>query len=268
MNWTLISAVSNQAVLNSCLLSSPELGTAQEIILKRGYSSVALAFNAAIDEASADLLVFAHQDMYLPAGWIDSLRENAALLSAQDPNWGVLGVWGVKHSGDGAGFVYCGATRKVLGCQFDSAVEVETLDEVILILRKSAGLRFDDRLPGFHMYAADLCMEARRRGMKCYAISAFCVHNTNGYSLLPFQFWRNYFFMRRKWKSMLPISTSCAKITFWCWPMIWWNIDRVANLMLGRHKVGKRVQNSNQLYQQVACPVRINSIEHADKVLQ
>ena len=157
---------------------------------------------------------------------------------------------------------------KRLGAPFDGVEEVMSLDELILILRKSSGLRFDEQLDGFHMYGTDICLEARRRGMKCYAISAFCVHNTNGYKLLPFQFWRNYLFMRKKWKSLLPISTSCAKITFWCWPMIWWNIDRVANLMLGRHKVGKRVQNSNQLYQQVACPGRINSIEHADKVLQ
>ncbi len=251
LDWSLISAVSDEAVLKSSLLNSPDIRSASAIILRKGYPSAAKAYNSAIEEAESDVLVFAHQDVFLPETWLHDLNKTLELLSRSDPQWAVLGAWGVKASGECAGHVYCAGNIKRLGAPFEGVAEVTSLDELILILRKSSGVRFDERLEGFHMYGTDICLESRRRGMKCYAIPAFCVHNTNGYSLLPFQFWRNYFFMRKKWKSFLPITTSCTKITRWCWPMIWWNIDRAANLILRRHKTGKRVQNPQQLYRQL-----------------
>jgi hypothetical protein len=115
-------------------------------------------------------------------------------------------------------------------------------------IRKSSNLRFDERLPGYHMYGTDICLEARRRGMKSYVIPAFCIHNTNGYRMLPLQFWRSYLFMRKKWRSELPIATSCTEITFGCWPMIRWNMIRAANIVSGRHQVLNRVRDPSRLY--------------------
>lgn len=148
--------------------------------------------------------------------------------------------------------MYCGATRKVLGQPIDGGVEVETLDEVLLVVRKSSGLRFDQGLGGFHMYGADICLEARRRARKCYAIAAFCVHNTNQYGMLPWQFWKGYLQLRRKWKAQLPIRTSCTEVTYWCWPMLRWNIVRGINLATGRDKPPtKRAQDPSRLYLQL-----------------
>jgi hypothetical protein len=254
LNWSLISAVNNERVLNSNLLDSPGMTTASEVLLQTDCASAALAYNRGIDRAQSDILVFAHQDVYLPQTWLPDLKNALVLLSKTDPEWAVLGVWGITASGGCAGHVYCGGTMKQLGAPSNTVTEVMSLDEAVLILRKSSGLRFDERLEGFHMYGTDICMEAQRQGMKCYAISAFCIHNTNGYNLLPREFWRNYFFMRNKWSSALPITTSCTKITHWCWPMIWWNIDRAVNLILGRHKAGKRVADPRQLYRQLFRP--------------
>jgi Glycosyltransferase like family len=249
MNWTLISATNNDELLKRCLLSSPDIGSASQVILQKGFTSAAAAYNSGLQKTNTDLVVFAHQDVYLPQGWLASLRRALDLLSKADPNWGVLGVWGVNRScDDGTGFLYCAGLQRRLGNAFEGFREVRSLDEVLLIIRKSSNLRFDEQLPGFHMYGTDICLEARRRGMKSYAIPAFCIHNTNGYRMLPWQFWRCYLFMRRKWKSDLPIATSCTEITFGCWPMIRWNITRVANVILGRHRTGKRVHDPRQLY--------------------
>src|SRR4051794_37329697 len=198
MKWTVIAAVNNQEVLRSCLLSSPEISSASEVILQTGFTSAAGAYNAGIEKAKTDLLVFVHQDVYLPEGWVASVEKALEVLSKKDPQWGVLGVWGVKRSGEGVGYLYCAGLMRKLGQAFDDAPEVRSLDEVVLIIRKSSGLRFDESLPGFHMYGTDICLEAKRQGMKCHAISAFCVHNTNGYKMLPVQFWQSYFLMRRK----------------------------------------------------------------------
>jgi Glycosyltransferase like family len=253
MNWTLISATNNERILKNCLLNSPDVKFASEVLLQTGYANAANAYNAAIDKANTDVLVFAHQDVYLPEGWIAAVQKALGILSKNDPEWAVLGVWGIQHSGSGAGHLYCAGLMKRLGEPFDGVKEVASLDEVILIVRKSSGLRFDERLSGFHLYGTDICLGAKQIGKKCYAISAFCVHNTNGYNFLPFGFWRNYFFMRRKWKALLPIITSCTKITFWCWPMVWWNIDRALNLTLRRHNVGVRVEDPSNLYRNLVA---------------
>jgi hypothetical protein len=127
---------------------------------------------------------------------------------------------------------------------------VRSLDEAVLIVRKSSGVRFDESLPGFHMYGTDICQEANRRGMKAYAISSFCIHNTNGYNMLPWDFWKCYLIMRRKWRRQLPITTPCAKITFWCRPMIVWNVKQALNILLKRHKPGRRLPDPKRFYQE------------------
>jgi hypothetical protein len=258
VKWSFVSAVNNEQVLRSCLLNSPDIGTVQDVILQRGYASAARAYNAGIDKANGDLVVFAHQDVYFPEGWLASARSAVEALSSEDPDWGVVGVWGVKRTGDRAGHVYCAGLMKTLGGPFEGGREVRSLDEVVLIVRKSSGLRFDERLRGFHMYGADICLEAERRGMKCYAISALCIHNTNGYNMLPLQFWKRSMFLRRKWKRELPISTPCIDVTFWCWPMIRWNIVQAANIMLGRHHAGKRVQDPSLLSRELASRTATN----------
>lgn len=260
INFTIVSAVNNEAVLQSCLLSSPCLGSAAGVLLKRGFNSAARAYNSAIDEAKTDVLVFAHQDVFLPVGWDLRLQQVLKQLSDQDPDWAVAGVWGVHPSGNRSGHLFCVGLGQELGGDFVAGHEVRTLDEVLLIVRKSSGVRFDEALPGYHFYGTDICLEAERLKKKCYAISAFCIHNTNGYALLPWDFWKRYFWMRRKWKNRLPIITPCTKITSLCWPILQWNIGKWKNILLGRDNPGKRVANPGKLYQdlvgQIAIPSR------------
>lgn len=265
VNWSIVSAVNNEAVLESCLLSSPDVSTASEVILQMGYSSIALAYNAAIDSATTDLLVFAHQDVYLPRGWSSQLSRCLAWLSVHDPQWAVAGVWGRDAIGGRNGHVYCAGLRRELGKDFSSPIEIRTLDELLLIVRKSSGVRFDEALSGFHMYGADICLEAQRRGMKCYAISAFCIHNTNGYDFLPFQFWKNYLFMRKKWKGELPITTSCTEITSWCWPMIHWNMTRLVTILRRRHYKYRRLSDPQSLYRRLVGSPEQNSLAQTDR---
>jgi glycosyltransferase involved in cell wall biosynthesis len=247
MKWVLIAATNNEQVLRTCLLKSPEASSASQTLLQSGFASAASAYNAAIDKADAEILVFAHQDMYFPEGWFARLEKVVEQLAKDDPNWGVLGIWGVDQQGGRAGHVYCAGLQHTLGQDQASVRPIRTLDETVLILRKSSGLRFDEKLPGFHFYGTDICLEASRRGMKCYVVSAFCIHNTNGYKMLPWQFWQGYFFVRNKWKKQLPIISTCAEVTFWCWPALRWNILRLRQMILGRHHPGKRVADPTLL---------------------
>lgn len=262
MEWTLVSATNDDEVLNACLLNSGEVESAAEVMLQRGFPSAAAAYNAAIDGAKSDLLVFIHQDVYLPEGWMRRVLDRIEALSRSDPQWGVVGVWGEARDPAGsAGFIYDGGWRRVLGNDFEGGIEVDTLDEVVLILRRSTGLRFDPGIPGFHMYGADICQESRRRGRKCYAISAFCIHNTSQYGMLPWQFWKAYLAMRKKWRDQLPIRTSCTEITYWCRPMMRWNLVRGINLATGRDKPPvKRVPDPRGIYHELLSSGAITSL--------
>src|SRR5262249_43861181 len=93
LDWAVISAVNNEAVLRSCLLSSPDVSTASEVILQTGYYSAATAYNAGIEKAKSDVLVLVHQDVFLPPGWLDQLQRALKEVEAKDPKWAVAGVW-------------------------------------------------------------------------------------------------------------------------------------------------------------------------------
>ncbi len=222
-HWSVIAAVNNEQILNSCLLSSPDVASA-EVLIQTGHASAAQAYNAAIDKATSDILVFAHQDVFLPPGWLSQFKVSLTWLAQHDPNWAVAGAWGVKSDGSRAGNVYCTGLGSVLGRSGEAPVPVRTLDELLLVVRKSSGVRFDDQLPGFHFYGTDICLAAERKGLKCYALSILCVHNTNGYGMLPWQFWKIYWRMRRKWRTALPVVTPCIEIAPFGAPMFKWNL--------------------------------------------
>ncbi len=240
--WSLIVATNNHRTLRENLLASPVIGDKCQVITKSGFASAAKACNAGIADAAHELLVFAHQDVILPPGWTSDLDRAIAVLSEEDPNWGVLGMAGVELAPphEFRGYCYSTGLQTILGQPFSHPVEVASLDEIVLVIRRSSGLQFDEQLPGFHLYGTDLCLEARRRGMKSYAASAFCIHNTNGIQSLPLDFWRGYFFMRSKWSRELPVPTCCTTITKWAWPA-WDRIVRdAARRAFSPRKVGKR----------------------------
>lgn len=209
-----ITAVNNRSLLGKNLLASPALqeGWPHEILIQEGYPSAARAYNQAIDRCKNDLLIFLHQDMYLPSGWLSRVEFCIANLERKDPNWGVVGCWGAAPGGELTGHIYSTGLN-VLGTRFDEPKEAQTLDEIVLVVRKSVGLRFDEELPHFHFYGTDLCLTARARGMRSYVMSAFCIHNSNYLGVLPPEFYECYRYVKRKWQAYLPIYTSCICVS-------------------------------------------------------
>jgi hypothetical protein len=101
----------------------------------------------------------------------------------------------------------------MLGEPFERPAEVRVLDEIVLMLRKSSGLRFDDALPHFHLYGTDICLRAEAHGRKNYVIPAFSVHNTHFGLILPEEFYECCRHVRRVWGDALPVRTPCIQIT-------------------------------------------------------
>lgn len=201
-----MAAANKRELLEKNLLVSPCLQRPHphQILIQEGFSSASKAYNDAIDKSRNDLVVFAHQDVILPGPWLDSLEKALGYLEVDDPSWGVLGCYGETLADGGRGHIYTSG-RGILGAPFERPSRINTLDEIVLILRKSSGLRFDEFLPGFHIYGADICMAAVKLGLKNYAISAFCIHNTVFNLVLPKDFYDCYKHLQRTRKEFLPI---------------------------------------------------------------
>ena len=211
---TFVTATNDRAILESNFLASPCLapGSPHQVLIQEGFPSASLAYNDAIDQSVNDLIVFAHQDILFGTRWVEDLRRALDHLERTDPNWGVLGCYGETLDDHGRGYILSSA-QGILGKPFEQPEPVQTLDEIVLILRKSSGMRFDENLPHFHFYGTDICMEAAQRGQTAYAIPAFCVHNTSQQFALPAEFYDCYAYIRRKWAKRLPIQTTVIRIT-------------------------------------------------------
>lgn len=234
-------------VLRSTLLKSPDVQSRCQVIVKNGFPSASAAYNEAIVEASEEIVVFVHADLYLPEGWFDSLGKAIRDLNQSDPNWAVLGVAGISNTGEFAGHIYSTGLGHVVGSAFRGRFETVSVDEVVIVIRRSSGLRFDDRLSGFHLHGTDICLEGRRRGMKSYVISAFCVHNSNGIQNLPASFWSAYLYLRTKWWRELPVRTCCTTLSKSAWPLLQALKSRLMRLAHPT-QVGKRCADPEALY--------------------
>jgi len=217
---TFAIALNSRYVFERNFLASPCLrgSKGHEVLVQERFRSAATAYNDAIDRAANDLIVFCHQDVVLPAGWLSRLSSALEVLDAKDPNWGVLGAYGNTRDGRGWGQVYSSGLG-VIGEPLTGPCAVQTLDEIVLILKRSSGLRFDDALPHFHFYGTDICLRAARMGMRSYAIPAFCIHNTSRTPVLPKEFYVCCRHIKQVWHKCLPIQTSCVRITYWNVPV-------------------------------------------------
>jgi glycosyltransferase involved in cell wall biosynthesis len=252
-NITFAAAVSNRGLFEDNFLASPCLrGPGDyQILAQQGHASASIAYNDAIDKSLNNLIVFCHQDVYLPEAWLSQLQTALDFLEARDPAWGVLGCSGLTRDGQLRGYLYS-AGLGVLGTACDVPTPVRTLDEVVLIIKKSSGLRFDDTLPHFHLYGTDICLRAAKRGMKSYAISVFCIHNTQRGLILPEEFYECCKHIKRVWKDSLPIQNNCIRITRFNVPIY---LRRMREFYL-RYVRGKelgvtRVQNVQRLFQEL-----------------
>ena len=211
---TFITPTNNREILQRNFLASPCFRGmhSHQIIIQEGYASAGRAYNDAIDTSQNDLMVFLHSDIILPEQWLSDLERALQWLEKEDPAWGVIGTYGETLDDHGRGYIYSSGLG-IMGKPFDEPAQIQTLDEIVLIFRKSSGLRFDSGLPNFHMYGTDICMAAQDAGRRNYAISAFCVHNTQPSLVLGEDFYECYWHVQQKWKKYLPIQTTCVRIT-------------------------------------------------------
>lgn len=214
LEWCCVAAVNDDDILDSNLALSPAIArNPTRLVTFRDQPSASRAYNKGLRTTDARIYIFVHQDVYLPTGWEDQLQRQINQLDEQDPSWAVAGVYGVGKDGHHVGRVWSSGIGKELGAPLAAPVQVQSLDELLIILRGSSGLRFDDQLPSFHLYGTDIVQSAIAAGHSAYVIHSPVVHNSRSVRTLKGGYMEAYNYMRLKWRARLPIATPVTTIT-------------------------------------------------------
>jgi len=210
-----VYSVANDAnVLARDLQSSPDIaGGAVPLSVLWNEVSASAAYARALANATADFLIFVHQDIYLPRHWFDRLGRFVEQLNSIDEQWAVAGSLGVTHSGQFVGHMWDSGLGCVCGAPFIEPTRAASFDEIVLIVRRSANIGFDPALPGFHFYGTDIVLNAEARGKTAYVLHLPLVHNTKPLCRLGSDYAESYRFMVRKWHDRLPWPTVIVPLT-------------------------------------------------------
>lgn len=162
------------------------------------FSSCAEALNYGREISDGNVVILCHQDLRVPEGWVQGIAGHVSYFESKNIPWGVLGMAGCYKNSIAStpdqdiciiylsdkvpdGRTYAQAYRQMFGPR----KEVQTVDELCLIVPKNAPFRFDETaLDHFHWYGADICLDALSKGYRNFAIDAECIHLSDGRSNL------------------------------------------------------------------------------------
>ena len=173
-----------------------------------------------MDCADADVVIFAHQDVYFPRGWDKKLFSTIEGLELEGNKWGVLGVVGKDRTNNLVGGAWSNGLQLKIESKFTSPATVMSVDEIAIVLRKNSGLRFDDDLPSFHLYGTDIVQSALKAGFEAYVFDGPVIHNSVPVVQLDSSYVKAYQYIQRKWKAELPIWTTVVPVTKSGWPLL------------------------------------------------
>ena len=112
------------------------------------------------------------------------------------------------------GDVWTTSLSSRIGKPLLNPVAAQSFDEMVIILRRDSGLRFDENLPLFHLYGTDIVQTARSAGLGAYVGNLPVVHNDGFHDRLRRDFSAGYAFVRRKWQARLPLRTPVVWVTW------------------------------------------------------
>ncbi len=202
-------ACNDTAVLTRDFLASPDIANNKySAAVEKGMVSAAATYNVLLERLNNEYVVFAHQDVYFPAGWADQVLDNIDSLNSSGIEWLTLGCIGVGKDAKIRGHVWSSSIDQLIGESFESPVEVQSLDELVLIVNTRHGFKFDENLSGYHLYGTDIVQSGIKLGLKSYVINAPCIHNDKPKPILGSDYLKAYKYMQNKWRDEPRIYTT------------------------------------------------------------
>ena len=182
---------------------------------KRRYSSAAKALNYGASVATGNVLVFVHQDVSFETP--DALAEIVRIFCSNSGEGDIGGIVGAAFDENGNKCIVAGSKVNFLGEPegekgfADDFRYAETIDELLIIMTAETYKLhpFDNKTcRGWHYYAVEQCLNARKNKKKVLAINAGIKHLSTGVFDDKF-YWAEYR-VARKYKSMDRIIGTCC----------------------------------------------------------
>jgi Glycosyltransferase like family len=172
------------------------------------YSSAGAALNHGVTLAKNDVVVFAHQDVYLHS--LLALKRAAAQM--QFERFGVLGSIGIGADGR-----FYGRMRDrvfLTGQKVERLTEVDSLDEVLFMA--PTGQLLNEPLTeaidlAWHAYAVEYGLRLRRKGLRVGVADIPLTHHS--LSLNTERLNVAHQVVARRYPEFLPLNTTCGSIT-------------------------------------------------------
>ncbi|WP_347352499.1 glycosyltransferase [Intrasporangium sp.] len=171
------------------------------------FTSAGAALNHGAANARHDVVVFVHQDVYLHS--IDRIAEVGTHLDGD--RWGVLGANGV--TGDGRSYGRMRDRVLVIGEDADAPVNVDSLDEVLFLVRRDRILAHPlciDSDLSWHAYTVEYGLRMRRLGLGVGAANLAITHNSKTINLDRLDAAHRR--VATLYPEFLPVRTTCGTI--------------------------------------------------------
>lgn len=216
MPFSFVICTNDSGTLNRRLLASPLFASEHEHQLITVWGAASAAEGVAHGRALArhPWVVFVHQDVVLPLGWDARFASRLREAQARFPALAVVGLYGVTDDGREAGHV--DDRSVILRPPEPLPAAVSSLDELLFAFPRDLDLALDPAL-GYHLYATDLVLAARLRGLQAVVVDAPCAHLSTLPRVPPFPramleaFLASSRVFERKWEAAFPLTTPCIR---------------------------------------------------------
>jgi hypothetical protein len=173
------------------------------------HTTAGSALNEGVQRAAGECVAFVQQDIYLHS--LASLRAASDSLVA-DTRLGLLGAVGTAHDGRILGRVRDRVL--LLGDRVTAPVDVDSLDEVLFVARRSLLLRepiSQDPALAWHAYAVELGLRLRAQGLRVAAVDIPLTHNSLSTNIARLD--EAHAAVARAYPGVLPVTTTCGTIS-------------------------------------------------------
>ena len=217
-----LCATNNALQYQNNLAVSPDLlqeNTPHQLLALYQAPNIAVALAEGIKHCQHTWIVLAHQDVYLPQGWLADVQ-HAWHMAEQKLGRaiGVAGVTGMVQNAAGD-FDFAGCAMDRIYTFLHSAdqlpAQAHSLDELVLVYRRDRFIPELNPELGFHYYATDSVFKAEAAGFVGAILPVPCLHNTSRYDTTDHDadVQQKSQIFRQIWQHRLPIRTTIAHLT-------------------------------------------------------
>jgi len=134
--------------------------------------------NTMLQQARGKYVVLCHQDILLEFHHRKELETRIEELDTLDPTWAIAGNAGAAGPNH---IVYkVSYPDGTLANKGKLPLKVQSLDEHFIMVKNGLGIGLSGDLEGFHLYGADICLQAEVKGYASYVIDFHLLHKSKG----------------------------------------------------------------------------------------